>query len=156
VRSTQQWTTLDARCDLAHHGFQPLNMLRFLLTTLLCLAFPAMAQGLFLQTQHTESKRFAVFHDNERVGYLYLTAPGVQRPERDAIAYSRVPPVDREEWLAAVKAGGTPMPLKELASDTAILAATVQSEFSFKWSRDGDAVALLHNGVPIAFASSRE
>lgn len=115
-----------------------------------------MAQGLFLQSHHKISKRSAIFEDDERVAYLYLTRPGTMQPERDAIAYSRIKPIDRVEWEEIRKTGGTPVLMKELASETAVVEKPVEREFSFNWSRDGSAVALIRNGVPIAFVSSAE
>lgn len=115
-----------------------------------------MAQGFFLESHNKISKRHAVFEDDERVAYLYLTKAGTQQPEKDAIAYSRIKPIDRVEWEAIKKTGGTPLLLKELASETAVVEKPAEREFSFKWSHDGTAVALLRNGVPIAFASAAE
>lgn len=131
-------------------------MKRLVAALLLSFGATAMAQGLFLQSRHEVSKRFAVFEDDERVAYLYLTKPGTQQPEKDAIAYCRIKPIDRVEWEAIKQTGGTPMLMKELASEAAVVEKPIEREFSFKWSRDGNAVALLRNGVPIAFASAAE
>jgi hypothetical protein len=131
-------------------------MKRLFVALLFSFGASAMAQGLFLQSRHEVSKRFAVFEDDERVAYLYLTKPGTQQPEKDAIAYSRIEPVDRVEWEAIKKTGGTPMLMKELASEAAVVKMPIEQEFSFKWSRDGNAIALLRNGAPIAFASASE
>jgi len=85
--------------------------------------------------------------------YLYLTKPGTQQPERDAIAYMRISPVERADWERIQKTGETPLLSKDLASAEAQITNPAAREFSFRWSRDGNAVALLRNGVPIAFAS---
>lgn len=52
-----------------------------------------MAEDIFISTHNAISNRFAVFEDNEKVAFLYLTEVGSQNPIKDAIAYSRVPPV---------------------------------------------------------------
>lgn len=131
--------------------------MKFILALILCLAgTPAMAQGFFLESRHEGSKRFAIFEDDERVAYLYLTKPGTQQPERDAITYSRVEPVNSLDWDANLKRGDAPMLTKELASQTARIEKPVEREFSFLWSRDGNAVAILRNGVPMAFTSASE
>jgi hypothetical protein len=120
------------------------------------LATSSMAQGLFLQSHNEQSSRFAVLEDNERVAYLYLTKPGKLEPEKDAIAYLRVKPVDRVDWEAIKRSGDTPMLTRELATASAVIEKPVEREFSFKWSRDGNAVALLHEGTPIAFACASD
>lgn len=117
---------------------------------------PSMAQELFLQSRNPVSNRLAVFEDDARVAYLYLTRPGTPQPERDAIAYMRIQPISRAEWEAAKKSRGTPMLLKDLASPAAVIEKPVEREFSFKWSPDGNSVAILRNGAPLAFASMAE
>ncbi|MFO1396527.1 MAG: hypothetical protein U1F48_05635 [Burkholderiales bacterium] len=115
-----------------------------------------MAQGLFLESHNVISKRHAILEDDERVAYLYLTRAGTQQPERDVLAYSRINPVDRVEWEASKQTGGAPLLLEELASESAVVEKPAEREFSFKWSPDGTAVALLRDDVPIAFASAAE
>lgn len=124
---------------------------------ILCMAAaPAMAGGWFLESRNHTSQRFAVFEDDEKVAYLYLTKPGSQQPERDAIAYTRVAPVDSADFNSSEQRGRTPLLTKDLASRTARVDNPAEREFSFAWSGDGNAVALLRNGEPIAFASALE
>lgn len=130
-------------------------MLRILTFTLL-ITVPvlSMAKDIFISSHNAVSNRFAVFEDNEKVAFLYLTEVGSQKPVRDVIAYSRVPPVEKIDW-AKIKEIGETLPLeKELASFEAVIPSPSEKEFSFKWSSDGNAVALLRNGSPICFVSA--
>jgi len=43
-----------------------------------------------------------------------------------------------------------------LASPTAVIRNPKASEFKFKWSADGDSVAVLRDGQPLAFATIKE
>ncbi|HEY8026016.1 MAG TPA: hypothetical protein VIF60_15725 [Burkholderiaceae bacterium] len=81
---------------------------------------------------------------------------GSKFPEKDAIAYTRIAPAAKINW-SEIKASGSIPPLtQDLASDRAIIKNPLAREFSFHWSSDGNAVALLRNGEPIAFAVASE
>jgi hypothetical protein len=124
-----------------------------LLLLVVYLSGAAMAEEIFIHSYSPVSARLAILDDNQRVAYLYLTARGTQKPERDVIAYTRVAPTTTPDWAEMAKNGDAPLLPKEFASPVAVIPAPVASEFSFKWSRDGVSVALLRNGQPIAFAS---
>lgn len=115
-----------------------------------------MAKDIFVHSHNPTSNRLAVFQDDESVAYLYLTKPGTQKPEKDAIAYSRVPLVAKVDWSKIKETGETPHLSQDIASSTAVVKNPLESEFSFKWSTDGHAVALFRNSVPIAFASASD
>ncbi|RTL32718.1 MAG: hypothetical protein EKK49_10580 [Rhodocyclaceae bacterium] len=117
---------------------------------------PAMSQEIFLQSHCTASDRLAILEDDQQVAYLYLTKPGSQKIERDAIAYSRVPPIGPMDWDAIKKSKSTPQLLQSIASSSAVVPNPIDREFSFKWAPDGNAVALLRNGSPMAFISVEE
>src|SRR5262245_26867311 len=108
---------------------------------------------MFLQSRSPVSKRIAILEDNGKVAFLYLTEPNVSRPLRDAIVYSRIPPVKAVDWDRIRKTGETPLLTTDIASPTAVIPSPRQSEFTFKWSEDGEAVAVLRQGVPLAFVS---
>lgn len=112
----------------------------------------ASAEEIFLESRHEHSKRIAVFEDDERVAYLYLTKPRTQRPERDAIVYTRLAPGAG----AIQEKGSTPLLTQDLASETARIEKPDAREFSFSWSSDGNAVAILRNGIPMAFTAASE
>lgn len=132
-------------------------MLRILTFTIL-IAAPvlSMAEDIFISSHNAVSNRFAVFEDNEKVAFLYLTEVGSQKPIKDAIAYSRVPPVEKVDWEKIKETGDIPPLEKDLASAEAVIPSPLEKEFSFKWSADGNAVALLRNGLPICFASAHD
>ncbi|WP_426323486.1 hypothetical protein [Pseudoduganella sp. R-43] len=116
----------------------------------------ALAKDIFIHSHHPVSKRFAIFEDNETVAYLYLTKPGTQRPEKDAVAYSRVPPAPEVDWNVIGQTGEVPPLPRDVASSQALIRNPREQEFTFKWSSSGEAVALLRSGVPIAFAAASE
>lgn len=125
-----------------------------LLTTLI--PHLAMAEEIFLESQSSVSHRYAVLEDNGKVAFLYLTEPGVPKPIKDAIVYMRVPPIDHVDWERIKQSRDTPLLPKELATPVALIKYPKSTEFGFKWSEDGEAVAVLRNGQPLAFATSRE
>ncbi len=115
-----------------------------------------MAQDIFLQSNSTVSDRTATFEDDERVAWLYLSAPGNGHIEKDAIVYMRVAPIDRAAFEALRRAKARPLLLKEIASGEAVVHDPEETEFSFRWSRDGQAVAILRNGVARAYVTAGE
>ena len=132
--------------------------MRLWLATLLDALAPqlAMAEDIFLESQSPVSKRYAVLEDNGKIAFLYLTAPGIRKPMKDAVVYIRVPPVEAIDWERIKKSGETPLLRKDLASPTAVIKNPKASEFKFKWSADGDSVAVLRDGQPLAFATIKE
>lgn len=132
-------------------------MLRvFALALMIGTPMMSFAKDIFISSQSQVSNRFAVFEDNERVAVLYLTEAGRPKPMKDAIAYSRVPPASSVDWARIKETGEIPPLTKDVASEEAVIASPSEEEFSFRWSADGNAVALLRNGRPIAFVSASE
>ena len=115
-----------------------------------------MAKEIFIHSKNPTSMRLAILEDNEKVAFLYLTKPDTQIPEKDAVAYSRVPLVATVDWKKIKETGDVPPLTKDVASSLAIIQNPIETEFSFMWSADGHAVALLRNNLPIAFASTTE
>jgi len=116
----------------------------------------AVAQDIFLQSRHPASKRMAVLDDDGRTAFLYLTQAANRKPVKDAVVYSRVPPVDAVDWARIKQTGETPQLSKAVASSSAVIAVPKTTEFTFRWSADGHSVAVLRNGVPLAFVSMQE
>ena len=116
----------------------------------------AMAKDIFIHSHNAVSNRLAVFEDDEKIAYLYLTKPGTQKPEKNAIAYSRVALAERVDWERIKKTGDAPALSQDIASPSSIIKNPQEGDFSFKWSSDGLAVALLLKGEPIAFASATD
>jgi hypothetical protein len=136
----------------------PRPIYRFLFAALLSASWlaGAWAGQISLQEQHPKSKRAAVLEDNEKVAYLYLIPAGKQAPDRATVAYSRVPPVPVVDWKKSNETGEPPLIARDVASARAVIVFPKKREFSFRWSHDGHAVALLRNGEPIALASAAE
>ena len=90
--------------------------MRLWLATLLVALAPqlAMAEDIFLESQSPVSKRYAVLEDNGKIAFLYLTAPGIRKPMKDAVVYIRVPPVEAIDWERIKKSGETPLLRKDL------------------------------------------
>lgn len=131
-------------------------MRTFSIILLVAVPMISMADDIFITSHNTSSNRYAVFEDNEKVAYLYLTEAGKPKPIKDAIAYSRVPPVSKINWKKIKKTGDIPPLTRDVASAQGVIQSPSEDEFSFKWSAQGNAVALLRNGKPIAFTSSSE
>jgi hypothetical protein len=115
-----------------------------------------MAQDIFLQSQNSISGRYAVLEDNGKVAFLYLTEPQIAKPARDAIVYSRIPPASSVDWEQIKRTREMPPLYKDIASADAVISSPEESEFAFKWSGDGHAVAILRNGIPLAFITMKE
>ena len=110
------------------------------------------AQGIYLQSTSVVSNRSAILEDDGCVAYLYLCKPGTFIPEREAVVYSRRPPVPKVDWWELSKTGETAPISQDIASPTAMVARPSAAEFTFKWSRDGESVAILRHGQALAFA----
>ena len=114
------------------------------------------AQSILLQSTNHVSQRSAFLEDDGNVAYLYLSAPSMPIPVRAVVVYSRHSPQPKIDWSAVSKSGEQPPLSRDIASITAVLAQPKAAEFSFKWSRKGNAVALLHKGTPLALAAASE
>src|SRR5262245_23459459 len=79
--------------------------------------------------------------------------PALPRPVKNAIVYSRIPPLDAVDWDRIKKTGEAPLLSRDIASPTAVISSPRRWEFTFKWSADGEAVAIFRHGVPLAFVS---
>lgn len=115
-----------------------------------------MAEGIFIHSHSAASNRFAILDETDKVAFLYLTKPGEQSPSKDAIAYMRVKPPVNFDWKADASKGEPPLLPAKLASEKAVITGTSEADFSFKWSSDGNAVALSYKNEPIAFVVASE
>ena len=115
-----------------------------------------MAEDIFIHSRNPVSGRFAILEDNDTVAFLYLTARGIQKPERDAIAYMRVPPPENVDWEEMAKKGEPPLLSRAFASSEAVLTNPSSADCSFRWAEDGEAAVLLYRGQPIALVSASE
>jgi hypothetical protein len=114
----------------------------------------ALAKGLYLESRSAVSDRAAVLEDDGHVAYLYLCAPGTWTPEREVVVYSRKAPVPRIDWWELSMTGDTAPISQDIASRTAVVPRPEAQQFSFRWSRDGQAVAVLRHGKAMAFLTA--
>src|SRR5687767_2011987 len=75
----------------------------------------------FLDQQHAKSTRYVVLEANGSSAWMYLTARGKPKPEKDAFVYSAGPLVTNEEAKAAGERGEPPPLAAEYASSVAII-----------------------------------
>jgi hypothetical protein len=133
-----------------------LNMKKSILLLLILFSGISMAEGIFIHSYNETSGRYAILEEYGEAGMLYLSEEGGQKPAKDAFAYMMVPPIDKETWKERMKGGGPPVLHAEIASQSAVITTTKEKDFSFLWSNNGQAVALLYKGEAIAFISINE
>jgi hypothetical protein len=104
----------------------------------------------FLDSRHSASRRFAILEEKNGTAWLYLTAPGKPRPEKDVVVFVRSRLATMDEVLAEARKGRPPPLAKDFATKDAILPKPEVADFSLEWSADGQGVALLRNNSPLA------
>jgi hypothetical protein len=111
-------------------------------------------EGLLIEQQHPGSRRHALLDANATCGWLLLTVPDEYRIDRDAFAFSPGPLVPVEKAILAAKDGEPPPLASEYASAEAIIRDAGPDDFAFRWSDDGESVAVLYLGDPVAMIVS--
>ena len=107
--------------------------------------------GPFISEQHPLSRRHAILEDDGTSAWLYLTAPDEPRPVADVFVYNRHAPAD----CVKDAAGSAPPPIvKAFAAPEAVVSAPERSAWRFRWSADGESVALQRDGVAVALIPS--
>ncbi len=104
---------------------------------------------LFKDECHPVSGRCAILEDNGSSAWLYLTPKSGEGIEKNAFVYSPIEPADElnKEELAK---GNPPILYKKIASEDAIINSAIESDFYFKWSSNGESIAVLYKDKPIA------
>lgn len=100
----------------------------------------------FIREQHPVSRRYAVFEDDGTSGWLYLTAPDEHRLVADAWVYNRVAP---PENVKSTRPRPPPL-IARFAAEGAVVTEPTRSVWRFRWSADGEAVALERDGTLVA------
>ena len=103
--------------------------------------------GPYITEQHPSSRRHAVFEDDGTCAWLYLTAPDEPRPVADVLVYNRHAPPDRIDDLDRSR---PPPIIRRFAAPGAVVDAPERSVWGFRWSADGESVALERDGVVVA------
>jgi hypothetical protein len=104
-----------------------------------------------IQEQHPVSRRWAIFEDDGVSAWLYLTEPDVKRPVADCGVYNRIaapPNSDIERYR-----GGPPPACVGYAGLDARYSGTEPPEVCFRWSQDGEGVAVEVDGAPLGFVA---
>ena len=107
--------------------------------------------GPYISQQHPKSRRHAVFEDDGTSAWLYLTVPDEPRPVADVFVYNRHPPA---EQVADSDRSRPPPIVKRFAAPGAVVGAPERSVWGFRWSADGESVALERDGIIVAFIPS--
>jgi len=108
-----------------------------------------MNKGIFLSEKNLISCRWAIFEDNEVSGWLYLTNPNEKKPIADCWIYNRVEapsPSEIKDYR-----NGPPPASFEYCRSNVFVSKTDNMKISFKWSDDGNAVALIVENVPLGY-----
>lgn len=115
-------------------------------------AEPMVSGNLFLSEQHAVSRRHAVLEDNGLCGWLYLTDRDSTRPVADVWVFNRIPPPPLDQVRSY--APSPPPAAIGFADELALVGAPHDVRWSLLWSPDGDAVAVVKGGEPVAFVRS--
>ena len=108
-----------------------------------------MCESIFLTSSNEYSKRTAIFEDNGISGWLYLTCPNDNKIIRDCWIYNRISAPDFFE-ISKYKNGPPPASV-EYAGENSCMQDPFEEGFHFKWSPDGNAVALLFENTPLGY-----
>src|SRR3989338_625433 len=128
--------------------------MRLALALLLIISGGCMAD-IFIEQKNNISGRFAIIEENGTGAWLYLTPMSGEGIDRDAFIYSLIEPAEKLN-IDEIKNGDTPILTKAVASELAVITNANESELAFKWSADGNSVAVLYRDDPIAFINSGE
>jgi hypothetical protein len=105
-------------------------------------------EDLFLSSEHQGSGCVAILDDDGTSAWLYLRKSRSDMPFADAWVYNRVP---APPMTAIQSYRGRPPPAAQgYVSDAAICPVPGKHEWSFVWSSDGQSVAVLKDGLPVA------
>ncbi|MEO0538705.1 MAG: hypothetical protein AAF215_33210 [Cyanobacteria bacterium P01_A01_bin.123] len=105
-------------------------------------------QGIFTDSHHAASHRFAIFEDDGTSAWLYLTEPNTQKPTAAAWVYNRIaaPPAKDIQTYR----GGSPPAAIGYASVTALCQSPHTHKWKIIWADDGNSVAITKDGNPVA------
>ncbi|GMK37049.1 hypothetical protein PCCS19_01020 [Paenibacillus sp. CCS19] len=108
-----------------------------------------MNEDIFLSDFNPISKRWVIFEDDGQTGWLYLTEANDQKPQFDCWIYNRIQPPNEIE-ISKYRTSPPPVTV-EYAGENAFVTSVEGIEFKFKWSKDGNSVALLINEKPVGY-----
>ena len=107
-----------------------------------------------LQSQNDDSRRYAVFEDDDTSAWLYLTSPDERKYVADVWIHNRVPAPPGSDIKNYY--GGPPPAAIGFADDAAICVAPEAHEWSFLWLDNGNMVVLHCDGRPVAMLNASD
>ena len=105
------------------------------------------SQDLFVSEQHPVSRRWAVVEDDGRVAWLYLTEPDSRNPVADCWLYNRVATPQEFDSVR----GQPPAVPQTHAGAGATAQPPAPESVRFRWSRDGESIAVFFDAELIGF-----
>lgn len=110
-----------------------------------------MSEGIFMSDRNPISERWVIFEDDEISGWLYLTNPNDTKTVVDCWIYNRIEAPDPSEISNFRKNGSPPPASTKYAGSNAFVLEPDKTKISFKWSSNGNAVALIIDGKPLGY-----
>ena len=104
---------------------------------------------IYKKEKHPISGRLVMFEDDGTSAWLYLSSPSGEGIEKDAFAYSPIEPLE-ELNKSEIENGEPPKLIKSLVTPSSVIVGAIESDFSFRWSKNGESVALFHKGEAIS------
>lgn len=112
-------------------------------------------EDIFISEYNSISGRRAIFEDDGKSGWLYLTNQNDQSIAGDCWIYNRIPPIPID--AVACYQDNPPPPVSiEYATTEAIIDIVEKCHLHFLWSNDGESVALLLGQSAYGFISMHE
>ena len=104
---------------------------------------------IFFEERNPVSGRYAILEDNGTSAWLYLTPQSGKGIEKDAFVYS---PIEPREVLnkSEIENGKSPILTKNMSSASAVIENATRDQLSLVWSENGESVAVLYEGSPVA------
>ena len=107
-----------------------------------------------MSERHPRSERTAIFEDDGRSAWLYLTQAGSTTFAADCWIYNRL---EAPASVDPARTRGTPPPaLRSVTGAQAKIEDPVWSAMRLVWSADGESVAFVYHDVPLGFIAQAE
>ncbi len=109
-----------------------------------------MSEDLFLSEQHPTSRRWAIFEDNGKSAWLYLSEPNSTQPVATCFVYNRVA---APEGITFSRGEPPIVPAAYVVSQEPYT-PPAEGAVSFRWAADGDSVALVFDIEVVGFIAN--
>lgn len=112
-----------------------------------------MREDIFLSDFNSISNRWVIFEDDGISGWLYLTKENEKKPQYDCWIYNRIEAPSKRDLRKYRDA--PPPATDEYTGENAFVSSSRELNIKFKWTKDGNAVALLINEKPYGYISTK-